>query len=86
MNAPRIISLGCRMNIAESEQIRAMLAGEQDLVVVNSCAVTGEALSQTRKAIRRARRDHPAARLVVTGCAAEIDRAAHAASSPCATA
>ncbi len=63
------------MNIAESERMRAMLAGETDLVVVNSCAVTGEALSQTRKAIRRARRDHPQARLVVTGCAAEIDRA-----------
>ncbi|NBB24051.1 MiaB/RimO family radical SAM methylthiotransferase [Porphyrobacter sp. SLTP] len=74
MNAPQIISLGCRMNIAESERMRAMLAGETDLVVVNSCAVTGEALSQTRKAIRRARRDHPTARLVVTGCAAEIDR------------
>ncbi len=64
------------MNIAESERMRAMLAGETNLVVVNSCAVTGEALSQTRKAIRRARRDHPTARLVVTGCAAEIDRAA----------
>jgi threonylcarbamoyladenosine tRNA methylthiotransferase MtaB len=76
LNAPRIISLGCRMNIAESERMRAMLAGESDLVVVNSCAVTGEALRQTRQAIRRARRDHPAARLVVTGCAAEIDRAA----------
>ncbi len=76
MNAPQIISLGCRMNIAESERMRAMLAGERDLVVVNSCAVTGEALRQTRQAIRRARRDHPAARLVVTGCAAEIDRAA----------
>ncbi len=63
------------MNIAESERMRAMLAGETDLVVINSCAVTGEALSQTRKAIRRARRDHPQARLVVTGCAAEIDRA-----------
>ncbi len=75
MNAPQIISLGCRMNIAESERMRAMLAGETDLVVVNSCAVTGEALSQTRKAIRRARRDHPTARLVVTGCAAEIDHA-----------
>lgn len=74
MNAPQIISLGCRMNIAESERMRAMLACETDLVVVNSCAVTGEALSQTRKAIRRARRDHPTARLVVTGCAAEIDR------------
>jgi threonylcarbamoyladenosine tRNA methylthiotransferase MtaB len=75
LNAPQIISLGCRMNIAESERMRAMLAGETDLVVVNSCAVTGEALSQTRKAIRRARRDHPTARLVVTGCAAEIDHA-----------
>ena len=74
MNAPHIISLGCRMNIAESERMRAMLAGEEDLVVVNSCAVTAEALRQTRQAIRRARRDHPAARLVVTGCAAEIDR------------
>lgn len=63
------------MNIAESERMRAMLAGEQDLVVVNSCAVTGEALRQTRQAIRRARRDHPTARLIVTGCAAEIDRA-----------
>lgn len=75
MNAPQIISLGCRMNIAESERMRAMLAGESNLVVVNSCAVTGEALRQTRQAIRRARRDHPSARLVVTGCAAEIDRA-----------
>ncbi|MCL9983412.1 MAG: MiaB/RimO family radical SAM methylthiotransferase [Erythrobacter sp.] len=64
------------MNIAESERMRAMLAGETDLVVVNSCAVTGEALRQTRQAIRRARAAHPAARLVVTGCAAEIDRAA----------
>ena len=64
------------MNIAESERMRAMLAGEDDLVVVNSCAVTAEALRQTRQAIRRARRDHPQARLVVTGCAAEIDRAA----------
>lgn len=64
------------MNIAESERMRALLAGETDLVVINSCAVTGEALAQTRKAIRRARRDHPTARLVVTGCAAEIDRAA----------
>lgn len=74
MNAPHIVSLGCRMNIAESERMRAMLAGEENLVVVNSCAVTGEALRQTRQAIRRARRDHPTARLMVTGCAAEIDR------------
>ncbi len=76
MNAPHIVSLGCRMNIAESERMRVMLAGETDLVVVNSCAVTGEALRQTRQAIRRARAAYPGARLVVTGCAAEIDRAA----------
>lgn len=74
MNAPHIVSLGCRMNIAEAERMRTMLAGEENLVVVNSCAVTGEALRQTRQAIRRARRDHPTARLMVTGCAAEIDR------------
>jgi threonylcarbamoyladenosine tRNA methylthiotransferase MtaB len=76
VNAPHIVSLGCRLNLAEGERLRALLAGERDLVVINSCAVTGEALRQTRQAIRRARREHPAARLVVTGCAAEIDRAA----------
>lgn len=74
MNAPRVVSLGCRLNISESERIRAMLAGEDDLVVVNSCAVTSEAVRQTRQAIRRARRDNPTARLLVTGCAAEIER------------
>ena len=72
---PTIISLGCRMNIAESERMRAMLKG-QDVVVVNSCAVTAEAVRQTRQAIRRARAAHPASRLIVTGCAAEIERAA----------
>lgn len=79
---PVIISLGCRMNIAESERMRAMLRGADGdgdtdaspVVVVNSCAVTNEAVRQTRQAIRRARRDHPAARLIVTGCAAEIER------------
>lgn len=69
-----VISLGCRMNIAESERIRAMLARESGIVVVNSCAVTAEAVRQTRQAIRKARRDRPGARLLVTGCAAEIER------------
>ncbi|MBS1240087.1 MAG: 2-methylthioadenine synthase [Proteobacteria bacterium] len=69
-----VISLGCRLNIAESETIRALLAGESDVVVVNSCAVTCEAVRQTRQAIRRARRAFPAARLLVTGCAADIER------------
>ncbi|RIV92779.1 MiaB/RimO family radical SAM methylthiotransferase [Aurantiacibacter xanthus] len=72
--APEVISLGCRLNIAESERIRALVAGEGNLVVVNSCAVTSEAVRQTRQAIRRARRAHPDARLLVTGCAADIER------------
>lgn len=71
---PEVISLGCRLNIAESERIRAMLAGEHDVVVVNSCAVTAEAVRTTRQAIRKARRERPDARLLVTGCAAEIER------------
>lgn len=73
MNA-EVISLGCRLNIAESETIRALLGDEQDVVVVNSCAVTAEAVRQTRQAIRKARRARPDARLLVTGCAAEIER------------
>ena len=71
-----VISLGCRLNLAEAETIRALLAETEDLVVVNSCAVTAEASRQTRQAIRRARRDRPGARLLVTGCGAEVDRAA----------
>jgi threonylcarbamoyladenosine tRNA methylthiotransferase MtaB len=69
-----VISLGCRLNIAESETIRALLGGERDLVVINSCAVTAEAVRQTRQAIRKARRARPDARLLVTGCAAEVER------------
>ena len=76
MNAPQVVSLGCRLNISESERMRAMLAGEENLVVINSCAVTSEAVRQTRQAIRRARRANPGARLLVTGCAAEIERSA----------
>jgi threonylcarbamoyladenosine tRNA methylthiotransferase MtaB len=74
-----VISLGCRLNLAESESLRGLLAGEGDLIVINSCAVTAEALRQTRQAIRRARRARPDARLLVTGCAADIDRPAIAA-------
>ncbi len=67
-----MISLGCRLNIAESETIRTLL-GRRDAVVVNSCAVTNEAVAGTRRAIRRARRERPGAELIVTGCAAQID-------------
>ena len=77
--SPDVISLGCRLNIAESERMKAMLAEAGDVVVVNSCAVTSEAVRQTRQAIRRARRERPDARLIVTGCAADIEREAIAA-------
>lgn len=69
---PEVVSLGCRLNIAESETIRGLVAG-RDMVVVNSCAVTNQAVKETRAAIRRARRQRPDAELVVTGCAAQID-------------
>ena len=74
-----VMSLGCRLNISEGERIRALLAGQTDLVVINSCAVTAEAVRHTRQAIRKARRARPDARLLVTGCAAEIEGEAIAA-------
>ena len=79
MSGPELITLGCRLNIAESEAMRALAGDADDLVIVNSCAVTAEAVRQTRKAIRRARRDRPDARVIVTGCAAQIDPAMFAA-------
>ncbi|OSZ68769.1 tRNA (N(6)-L-threonylcarbamoyladenosine(37)-C(2))-methylthiotransferase MtaB [Sphingomonas sp. IBVSS2] len=78
MSSPHVISLGCRLNLAESETIRTLLS-DRDTIVINSCAVTNEAVKQTRQAIRRARRERPGAELVVTGCAAQIDPQAFAA-------
>lgn len=72
------MTLGCRLNIAESETIRGLIAG-RDTVVVNTCGVTNAAVKQSRAAIRRLRRARPEAELVVTGCAAEMDRAGFAA-------
>ncbi|MSP67641.1 MAG: tRNA (N(6)-L-threonylcarbamoyladenosine(37)-C(2))-methylthiotransferase MtaB [Alphaproteobacteria bacterium] len=78
---PLVVTFGCRLNAYESEVIRSRLvaAGIQDTVVVNSCAVTAEAERQARQAIRRLRRERPAARIVVTGCAAQLDPARFAA-------
>ena len=72
------VTLGCRLNFAESEMMR-QLAPDADMVIVNSCAVTSEAVRQTRQAIRRARRERPEARILVTGCAAQLDPEAFAA-------
>jgi len=67
------VTLGCRLNFAESETIASLAPGDENWVVVNSCAVTNEAVRQTRQAIRRAHRRRPDARILVTGCAAELD-------------
>jgi threonylcarbamoyladenosine tRNA methylthiotransferase MtaB len=71
---PRIVTFGCRLNGFESEIIRreAHAAGLNDAVIVNTCAVTGEAVRQARQAIRRAARAHPGAPIIVTGCAAQL--------------
>ena len=70
-----VVTFGCRLNAAESEVIRreAAAAGVSDAVVVNTCAVTGEAVKQARQAVRKLRRERPGVRIVVTGCAAQID-------------
>jgi threonylcarbamoyladenosine tRNA methylthiotransferase MtaB len=70
-----IITFGCRLNAFESEVMRehAAEAGLTSAVIVNTCAVTAEAVRQARQAIRRARRERPGAKIIVTGCAAQID-------------
>jgi threonylcarbamoyladenosine tRNA methylthiotransferase MtaB len=67
------ITLGCRLNFAESETIARTAPPGEDWIVVNSCAVTNEAVRQTRQAIRRAHRQRPSAKILVTGCASELD-------------
>ena len=83
MSAPEMISMGCRLNIAESETLRQnLLASNIDgdnLIIVNSCAVTNEAVRQTRQAIRRAKKANPEKNIIVTGCAAQVDPAMFAA-------
>ena len=75
-----VVTFGCRLNAYESEAIRARAAedGLRNAVVFNTCAVTAEAVRQARQAIRKARRARPDARLIVTGCAAQIDPEAFA--------
>ncbi|MEC3863171.1 tRNA (N(6)-L-threonylcarbamoyladenosine(37)-C(2))-methylthiotransferase MtaB [Mesobacterium sp. TK19101] len=75
MSAPRFTTLGCRLNAYESEAMKAMAeeAGVKDALVVNTCAVTAEAVRKARQEIRKLRRDNPAARIIVTGCAAQTE-------------
>ena len=70
-----VLTFGCRLNLVESEAMRraALACGRTNLVIVNSCAVTAEAVRQARQTIRRVKRERPGAEIVVTGCAAQID-------------
>lgn len=74
MSAPTVVTLGCRLNVLESEVVRreASAAGVSGAVIVNTCAVTGEAVRQARQTIRRLRRERPNERIIVTGCAAQL--------------
>ena len=74
-SGPQLITLGCRLNTYESEVMRnhARNAGLEDAVIVNTCAVTSEAVRSARQAIRRAAKDNPGTSILVTGCAAQID-------------
>jgi threonylcarbamoyladenosine tRNA methylthiotransferase MtaB len=75
MTGADFITFGCRLNTYETEVMRRLAAeaGLEDAVIVNTCAVTREAERQARQAIRKARRERPGARIIVTGCAAQID-------------
>ena len=70
-----VLTFGCRLNLVESEAMRraALACGRSNLVILNTCAVTAEAVRQARQTIRRVKRERPAAEIVVTGCAAQID-------------
>ncbi|UJW75412.1 tRNA (N(6)-L-threonylcarbamoyladenosine(37)-C(2))-methylthiotransferase MtaB [Rhizobium sp. SL42] len=81
MSGIDVITFGCRLNTYESEVMKAEAAraGLNNAILVNTCAVTGEAVKQARQAIRRARRENPDTRIIVTGCAAQTDAAGFAA-------
>jgi len=75
ISKPKVITLGCRLNAYESD-IMAGHASDNELgntVIINSCAVTNKAVADSRAAVRKAKRDNPNARIIVTGCAAQLD-------------
>jgi len=81
MSELEIVTFGCRLNAYESEAIRARAgeAGLQDAVIVNTCAVTAEAVRQSRQTIRKIRREKPLTQIIVTGCAAQVEPGTYAA-------
>lgn len=83
MNPPKFTTMGCRLNAYETEAMKdlATKAGLSDAVIVNTCAVTAEAVRKARQEIRKLRRENPNARLIVTGCAAQTEPQTFAAMS-----
>ena len=83
MSDTDVVTFGCRLNAVESEVIRARAreAGLEDAVVVNTCAVTAEAVRQSRQAIRKLKRQRPGAKIIVTGCAAQTEPSTYSAMS-----
>ena len=73
--AVRTLTFGCRLNAYEGEVMKAQAekAGLEDAIIINTCAVTQEAVTQARKAVRKARRENPHSRIIVTGCAAQTE-------------
>lgn len=80
MSEAKVVTLGCRLNTYESEVMRknARDAGLENAIIINTCAVTGEAVRQARQTIRKMRKSDPDAKIIVTGCAAQIDPEAFA--------
>ena len=72
MTGPQVLNFGCRLNAYEAEVMRKLAPDDANAIIINTCAVTAEAERQARQAIRKARRENPNARIVVTGCAAQI--------------
>lgn len=75
----QVITFGCRLNSFESEIFKEKLKSENNLIIVNTCAVTGEAERQCRQTIRKLRKENPQAKIIVTGCAAQISPEKYAA-------
>ena len=75
VSTPKLSTLGCRLNAYETEAMRELVssAGLNDAVIINTCAVTSEAVRKSKQEIRKLRKENPKAKLIVTGCAAQID-------------
>ena len=72
---PKLSTLGCRLNAYETEAMRELVtsSGLSDAVIINTCAVTAEAVRKSKQEVRKLRKENPSAKVIVTGCAAQID-------------